>query len=286
MAANVYEMVTERILNQLKEGTIPWQKPWTGSQDGAYNYVSGKAYSVLNQMILKHEDAYLTFKQIQDLGGKLKKGSKSEIVTFWKMLPIEEVNKDGEKVKRVIPFLRYYNVFWIGDTEGIERKDIQRIEHNPEEEAENIINLYMNIENHPSLQRDKTSNRAYYSPLQDKVVVPEIGQYEHVEEYYSTLFHELTHSTGAASRLNRIKIGIAHFGNEEYSKEELVAEIGAATLVNMAGLETEKSFNNSAAYIEGWSKALKDNVKMIVEASSKAAKAVNYILGKKEAVEA
>ena len=286
MAANVYEMVTERILNQLKEGTIPWQKPWTGSQDGAYNYVSGKAYSVLNQMILKHEDAYLTFKQIQDLGGKLKKGSKSEIVTFWKMLPIEEVNKDGEKVKKVIPFLRYYNVFWIGDTEGIERKDIQRIEHNPEEEAENIINLYMNSENHPSLQRDKTSNRAYYSPLQDKVVVPEISQYEHVEEYYSTLFHELTHSTGAASRLNRIKIGIAHFGNEEYSKEELVAEIGAATLVNMAGLETEKSFNNSAAYIEGWSKALKDNVKMIVEASSKAAKAVNYILGKKEAVEA
>jgi antirestriction protein ArdC len=286
MAANVYEMVTERILNQLKEGTIPWQKPWTGSQDGAYNYVSGKAYSVLNQMILKHEDAYLTFKQIQDLGGKLKKGSKAEIVTFWKMLPIEEVNKDGEKVKKVIPFLRYYNVFWIGDTEGIERKDIQRIAHNPEEEAENIINLYMNSENHPSLQRDKTSNRAYYSPLQDKVVVPEIGQYEHVEEYYSTLFHELTHSTGAKSRLNRIKIGIAHFGNEEYSKEELVAEIGAATLVNMAGLETEKSFNNSAAYIEGWSKALKDNVKMIVEASSKAAKAVNYILGKKEAVEA
>lgn len=282
MAANVYEMVTERILNQLKEGTIPWQKPWTGSQDGAYNYVSGKAYSVLNQMILKHEDAYLTFKQIQDLGGKLKKGSKAEIVTFWKMLPIEEVNKDGEKVKKVIPFLRYYNVFWIGDTEGIERKDIQRIAHNPEEEAENIINLYMNSENHPSLQRDKTSNRAYYSPLQDKVVVPEIGQYEHVEEYYSTLFHELTHSTGAKSRLNRIKIGIAHFGNEEYSKEELVAEIGAATLVNMAGLETEKSFNNSAAYIEGWSKALKDNVKMIVEASSKAAKAVNYILGKKE----
>lgn len=286
MTANVYEMVTERILNQLKEGTIPWQKPWTGSQDGAYNYVSGKAYSVLNQMILKHEDAYLTFKQIQDLGGKLKKGSKAEIVTFWKMLPIEEVNKDGEKVKKVIPFLRYYNVFWIGDTEGIERKDIQRIAHNPEEEAENIINLYMNSENHPSLQRDKTSNRAYYSPLQDKVVVPEIGQYEHVEEYYSTLFHELTHSTGAKSRLNRIKIGIAHFGNEEYSKEELVAEIGAATLVNMAGLETEKSFNNSAAYIEGWSKALKDNVKMIVEASSKAAKAVNYILGKKEAAEA
>ena len=282
MSANVYEMVTERILNQLKEGTIPWQKPWTGSQDGAYNYVSGKAYSVLNQMILKHEDAYLTFKQIQDLGGKLKKGSKAEIVTFWKMLPIEEVNKDGEKVKKVIPFLRYYNVFWIGDIEGIERKEVERIAHDPEEEAENIVNLYMSSDNHPTLERERTSNRAYYSPLLDKVVVPEIGQFQYIEEYYSTLFHELTHSTGSKSRLNRIKIGVAHFGNEEYSKEELVAEIGAATLVNIAGLETEKSFNNSAAYIEGWSKALKDNVKMIVEASSKAAKAVNYILGKKE----
>ncbi len=286
MAANVYEMVTERILDQLKKGTIPWQKPWTGSQDGAYNYVSRKAYSVLNQMILKHEDAYLTFKQIQDLGGKLKKGSKSEIVTFWKILPIEEVNKDGEKVKKNIPFLRYYNVFWIGDTEGIERKEVQRIQHNPEEEAENIINLYMNSDNHPTLQRDKTSNRAYYRPITDTVVVPEIGQFEHIEEYYSTLFHELTHSTGSASRLNRIKVGIAHFGNEEYSKEELVAEIGAATLVNMAGLETKKSFNNSAAYIEGWSRALRDNVKMIVEASGKAAKAVDYILGKRTTTEA
>ena len=279
--ADVYEIITNRILEQLEKGTIPWHKPWTGGKDGAYNYITGKAYSVLNQMILAHADAYLTFKQVQELGGKVKKGAKSEIVTFWKILPIEDTDKEGNKVKKHIPFLRYYPVFWIGDTEGIERKEIKRTEHDPIEEAENIVNLYMTSENHPKLERLEISNKAYYRPSTDTVVVPEIGQFEEIAEYYSTLFHELTHSTGHYTRLNRLT-ATAHFGNEEYSKEELVAEIGAATLVNIAGIETSKSFNNSAAYIEGWSRALKENKKMIVEASSKANKAVNYILGKKE----
>ena len=278
---DVYQLITDRILEQLEQGIIPWHKPWTGGLDEAYNYKTRKAYSVLNQMLLRHADAYLSWKQIQELGGKVKKGAKSEIVTFWKILPIEEEREDGTKVKKCIPFLRYYPVFWIGDVEGIERKDIQRVAHDPVEEAENIVNLYMTSENHPTLNRDKTSNRAFYSPLMDSVTVPEIGQFKEISEYYSTLFHELTHSTGHKSRLNRLE-KTAFFGNEEYSKEELVAEIGAATLTNMAGLETAKSFKNSAAYIQGWSSKLKENKRMIVEASSKANKAVNYILGKKD----
>ena len=277
---DIYEEITKRILEQLDQGIIPWNKPWTGTPEGAYNYVSKKAYSFLNQMLLKHEDAYLSWKQIQDLGGKVKKGAKSEIVTFWKVLPVEVEDKDGNKVEKKIPFLRYYNVFWIGDCEGIERKELKRRELEPEQEAENIVNLYMNSDNHPTLIRDKASDRAYYSPLRDQVVVPEIGQFQHIAEYYSTLFHELTHSTGYKTRLDRLKVGIAHFGNEEYSKEELVAEIGAASLVNIAGLETEKSFKNSASYIQGWASALREDKKMIVEASSKAAKAVDYILGR------
>lgn len=284
MAKDVYQMITDRILEQLEQGTIPWHKPWTGGIDGAYNYTTKKSYSVLNQMILAHADAYLTFKQVQDLGGKVKKGAKAEIVTFWKILPVDDVDKDGNKIKKNIPFLRYYPVFWIGDTEGIERKDIKRTELDPIEEAEKIVDTYMNSDNHPTLERSKTSDKAYYSPSLDKVVVPEIGQFTEISEYYSTLFHELTHSTGSKTRLNRIT-ETAHFGSEEYSKEELVAEIGAATLVNMAGIETQKSFKNSAAYIQGWSKALRENKKMIVEASGKANKAVNYILGKKEAAE-
>ena len=275
---SIYEIITDRILAQLKAGVVPWHKPWTDGQDGAYNYVTGRAYSVLNQMLLSHADAYLSWKQMQELGGKVKKGAKSEIVTFWKVYPIEEEDNNGNKVKKNIPLLRYYTVFWIGDTEGIERKEIKRVTLDPVQEAENIVNKYMTSANHPALERDTTSNRAYYSPTSDKVVCPTIEQFKEISEYYSTLFHELTHSTGHTTRLNRLT-ATAHFGNEEYSKEELVAEIGAATLVNMAGIETNKSFNNSAAYIEGWSRALKDNVKMIVEASSKAAKAVDYILG-------
>lgn len=282
---NIYEIITNRILEQLNQGVIPWQKPWTGGIDGAYNYTTGKAYSVLNQMLLKHADAYLSFKQIQDLGGKVKKGAKAEIVTFWKPLPVEMEDKDGNKVKKTIPFLRYYNVFWIGDTEGIERKEVKVTPHDPIAEAEQIVDTYLNSENHPTLVNDKTSDRAYYSPLRDQVVVPKMDQFSRIEEYYSTLFHELTHSTGHSTRLNRLT-ATAHFGNEEYSKEELVAEIGAATLVNMAGIETTASFNNSASYIEGWSRQLKDNVKMIVEASSKADKAVKYILGQTETAEA
>ena len=286
MAKDVYEIITERILEQLDKGIVPWHKPWTGGHDGAYNYVTGRSYSILNQFLLKHNDAYLTFKQVQDLKGKVKKGAKSEIVTFWKVLPIEVEDQDGNKVKKNIPYLRYYTVFWIGDTEGIERKENARTEIlNPAEEAENIVNLYMNSENHPTLVRDKQSDRAYYTPTIDQVVVPMIEQFTDIAEYYSTLFHELTHSTGYKTRLNRLT-NTAFFGNEEYSKEELVAEIGAATLVNMAGLETKSSFNNSAAYIESWSRALRENKKMIVEASSKANKAVNYILGKTATEEA
>lgn len=278
---DVYQIITDRILEQLEQGIIPWHKPWTGGLDGAYNYKTRKAYSVLNQMLLRHADAYLSWKQIQELGGKVKKGAKSEIVTFWKILPIEEEQEDGTKVKKNIPLLRYYPVFWIGDVDGIERKDEQRVAHDPVEEAEAIVNTYMTSENHPKLERDSTSDRACYSPFLDRVICPEIGQFKEISEYYSTLFHELTHSTGHSSRLNRLE-KTAFFGNEEYSKEELVAEIGAATLVNMAGLETAKSFNNSAAYIQGWSSKLRENKRMIVEASSKANKAVNYILGRKD----
>ena len=104
-------------------------------------------------------------------------------------------------------------------------------------------------------------------------------QYKAINEYYSTTFHELTHSTGHKNRLNRLQTGaVAAFGGEEYSKEELVAEIGSASLMNMLGIETTKTFRNSAAYIQSWLKVLKNDNKFIVSAASKAEKAVNYIL--------
>lgn len=278
MRKSVYEMITERIIEQLENGVIPWQKPWTGTYSGAYNRISNKPYSLLNQMILKHNGEYATFKQWSDLGGKIRKGEKSEVVTFWKIQQIEEENENGEKVIKQIPLLRYYNVFHISQVDGVEPKEQLKISDlEPIEEAEKIKTDYMNREHLKIFE--KVTNDALYLPIQDYIQVPCKEQYQNIEEFYSTLFHEMVHSTGHKSRLNRSDMqGIVRHGSEKYSKEELTAELGSATLINMLGIETEKSFRNSSAYIQNWLQALKNDNKFIVSASSKAEKAVKYIL--------
>ena len=229
-------------------------------------------------MILKHDGEYATFKQWSDLGGKIRKGEKSEVVTFWKIQPYEEENENGEKVIKQIPLLRYYNVFHISQVDGVEPKEQLKISDlEPIEEAEKIKTEYMNREHLKIFE--KVTNKAFYTPTFDYIEVPCREQYQNIEEFYSTLFHEMIHSTGHKNRLDRLETGAsAHFGGESYSKEELVAELGSATLVNMLGIETEKSFRNSSAYIQNWLQALKNDNKFIVSASSKAEKAVKYIL--------
>lgn len=275
---NVYDMVTDRIIAELEKGNIPWKRPWTGVRSGAYNRISKKPYSIINQMLLKHSGEYASFKQWTDLGGHIRKGEKSEIVVFWKIFESKETNPDtGEIEVKKIPLLRYYNVFHISQVEGVKPLEVPFKEVEPIEEAEKIITMY--IEREHIDFNECVSNEAYYSPLQDKVVVPLKEQYNLVNEYYSTTFHELTHSTGHKNRLDRLETeAVASFGSEEYSKEELVAEIGSATLMNVTGIETPKTFKNSTAYIQGWLQVLKNDNKFIVSASSKAEKAVNYIL--------
>lgn len=275
---NVYQLVTDRIIDELEKGLIPWEKPWTGVRGGAYNRITKKPYSLLNQMLLKHPGEYATFKQWTELGGKIKKGSKSEIIVFWKILEKEKINDKGEKEKVSIPILKYYNVFHISQVEGVEPLEKPFEEVTPIAKADQIIIDYVAREK--ITFEECKSDKAYYSPTSDRVVVPLKEQYKHINEYYSTTFHELTHSTGHKTRLNRLETGmIASFGSETYSKEELVAEIGAATLLNMLGIETAKTFRNSTAYIQSWLQVLKNDNKFIVSAAGRAEKAVNYILG-------
>lgn len=278
MKKSVYEMITERIIEQLENGVIPWQKPWSGTHSGAYNRISNRPYSLLNQLLLKHGGEYATFKQWSGLGGKIRKGEKSEIVTFWKIQQIEEINEDGEKTIKQLPLLRYYNVFHISQVDGVEPKEQLKISDLESiEEAENIKNEYMHREHLKIFET--VTNKAFYTPTFDYIEVPCKEQYQNIEEFYSTLFHEMIHSTGHKNRLGRLETGAsAHFGSKTYSKEELVAELGSAALVNMLGIETEKSFRNSGAYIQNWLQALKNDNKFIVSASSKAEKAVKYIL--------
>lgn len=283
MAINVYEMVTNRIISELEKGVIPWEKPWSGSANGAFNRITGKPYSFINQMLLTFPGEYATFKQWQSLGGHVKKGEKAEIVVFWKMYQkeLDEIDpKTGKKKVKNIPTLKYYNVFHISQVEGVEPLEVtpatKEIQTN--EDADNIIKGYLNREKVKF--EEIRNNRAYYSPLSDSVVVPEKSQFPEIEEWYSTAFHELTHSTGHRTRLNRLTTGkAAAFGSETYSKEELVAEIGAASIMNLLGMETKHSFRNSAAYIQSWLRVLKDDTKMIVSASSRAQKAVELIIG-------
>ena len=277
---NVYEMVTERIIAELEKGIIPWEKPWTGVRDGAFNRITKRPYSLINQMLLLHRGEYATFKQWSDLGGHVRKGEKSEIVVFWKILDQVEVSEEtGEKEIKKIPLLRYYNVFHVSQVDGVEPLAPEQLNNDitPIETGDKIITDYITRE-HLNFIECK-SNKAYYSPSADTVKVPLKEQYDLINEYYSTTYHELIHSTGHKNRLNRLQTGaIAAFGSEEYSKEELVAEIGSATIMNMLGIETTKTFRNSAAYIQNWLQVLRNDNKFIVSVSSKAEKAVNYIM--------
>lgn len=281
MSINVYELVTNRIIEQLENNIVPWEKPWSGTLDGAFNRVSKKPYSILNQMLLKYNGEYATFKQWQELGGHIRKAEKSEIIVFWKMYPIKEKQDDGTEIIKTIPLLKYINVFHISQVDGVEPLK-QKVTHDiePIDKAEKILNDYWNREN-ITIEHVK-GDKAFYSPMFDKIQLPLFEQFKQSEEYYSTAFHESVHSTMKTSRCNRQedrKGKVVSFGSEEYSKEELVAEVGSAQLMNMVGIETTKSFRNSTAYIQSWLKVLRNDNKFIVSASSKAEKAVNYILG-------
>lgn len=282
-------MVTDRVVEQMKKGIIPWHRPWTGTA-GTINYVSRKPYSLLNQMLLGREGEWLTFHQLKELGGSIKKGAKSGMVVFYTKYAFkrELIGDDGkvEVEERTIPVLRYYNVFHVDDCEGVESKIKEKpaaVATEPIEEAEIIVNGYVGRESGLTFKNDKPSNRAYYSPSNDTVVVPMLSQYAEVEEYYSTTFHELVHSTMKKERCDRTKENVmSTFGSKNYSREELVAELGSAMLCTKTGLDSEKAFENSVAYIQGWLKALSNDNKMIVWAAARAESAARYIIGEKE----
>jgi len=273
MKESLYEIITNRIIDELEQGIIPWRKPWIASGQ-AISHVTGKPYSLLNQMLLGHGGEYVTFKQVQDEGGRVKKGAKAQMVVFWKWIEQED---EETKEKKKIPYLRYFNVFHIDQCEGIKAKHAEPLPQavEPNAAAEAIIADYLKRSGVKLIHEE--GNRAFYRPSSDSVTLPLIDQFRNTAEYYGTAFHELTHSTGHESRLNRLHT-VAAFGSEDYSKEELIAEIGAAALVNHAGLETANSFRNSAAYVQNWLKVLRDDKRFIVSAAGKAEKAVNLIL--------
>ena len=286
---DLFQIITDRIVAELEQGVIPWQKPWSGAQ-GAISHTTGKRYSLLNQMLLGWRSGeFITFKEAQREGGHIKRGEKASMIVFWKFLECAKrdendnvlMGSDGKPETELVPLLRYYNVFHIDQCEGIQprfEEDTAPGEAlSPNAAADKIVEDYIHRSGVKLIVQH--GDRAFYSPMTDSVTVPELAQFSSIAEYYSTLFHELTHSTGHVSRLNRLSKE-ASFGSEAYSKEELVAELGAAFLVSHVGLETAGSFRNSAGYIQSWLKALREDKRLIVSAAGKADKAVEMILNR------
>ena len=266
MSNKVYEIVTEKILASLENGCVPWHKPWSGG-GLPMNLKSKKAYRGVNVFMLslqgRQSRYWLSYKQATEMGGQVRKGEKSTLVVFWKRLKVDD-KATGEK--KIIPMLRYYSIFNLDQIDGIEDPDKLTLgEHKPIAEAETIV---ANMPNRPEIQHKE--QRAFYAHDRDLVNMPLPESFDGAEEYYSTLFHELGHSTRHKSRLDREK--------NNYAQEELVAEMTSAFLCGVTGIES-KTLDNSAAYINTWRKRISDDPRLVVTAGAQAQKASDYIQG-------
>lgn len=277
---NVYEIVTSQIIEQLEKGSVPWRKPWTTQEP--CNLVSQRPYRGINTFLLSAagfpSPYWLTYAQAVKLGGNVKKGEHGHIVVFWN-IGQEKLNPKNGKLQK--PFLlRYYRVFNLSQTEGIQSK-LGVTDHAP---VPDIAACDSIVSAMPKLPQITQGDKAAYSPMRDCVIMPARTVFDTSEGYYATLFHELTHSTGHTSRLNRegITNASANFGSEVYSKEELIAEMGAAMLCGVTGI-SPVTLENSAAYLRSWIGVLKGDSKLIVTAASAAQKAADYIRGVKAA---
>jgi len=291
MNSTVYSIITDKIVKMIEtEKVLPWNKPWNSNFEIPRNFVTKKPYRGFNVFFLAMSGwdcpYWATFNQIKAKGGSVKEGEKGSLVVFWNPVITKkndlvdstyEDDSDTEKEETTDKkyfMLRYYTVFNIRQTSIVWEapKNENEIEFTPIEKCETIVKEYKTC---PVI--NENGSGASYNTSTDEVKMPKKEKFHSVEEYYSTLFHELTHSTGSESRLKRFKTGeIGIFGSEVYSKEELIAEMGASFLCGLTGIEN-KTINNSAAYIQGWVKKLKDDNTLIIKASSAAQKSTDYI---------
>ena len=286
---SIYQTVTDRIISSLKAGVIPWEKPWKSPRyaGGPFprNFYTGKPYRGINVLLLWSSEYnspfWLTFKQAQALKGSVRKGEHGTPIVFYKQLP-EHAKKDDEATSEDerVPFvLCHYTVFNVEQCDGLTLPEISQPAIAPEiDEDELCESIVTGWENRPALHLNSpTEYRAYYRPSTDSVHMPARSRFVDAPHYYSTLFHELVHSTGHESRLHRT-FG-DRFGDELYSKEELVAEMGAAFLCAIAGIANEHTDRNTTAYIQNWIAKLEEDNRLIVHAAANAQRAVDLILG-------
>lgn len=281
---DVYQMITDLIIKQLESGVIPWRTPWKGPASVPMNMISKKKYRGFNlwalSAVAQNYDCpfFLSYNQAKMLGGNVIKGERGFPVVFWQIFKATQENENGSTEDKTIPLLKYYTVFNFKQTEGIEESKLPKWEahvheFNPIAQADMVVR---NWTDRPPIHYK--GDRAFYSPSQDSVTIPDPKNFFKDEYFYSTLFHELVHSTGHKSRTDRHSTQKNHsFGSKDYSFEELVAEMGASFFCGMLGIEGE-TIDQSSAYIQSWIKNLQNDKKILMQASSQAQRAVDYIL--------
>lgn len=285
---DIYQTVTDRITALLEAGTCPWKKSWSAGTGMPRNLVSKKEYRGINPFLLSampySSPYWVTYNQAVSLGGHVKRGEKSSLVVFWKMLDKKASDQDEDTTAKhgKIPMLRFYNVFSTEQCDGLtippEPEETVN-EFTPIEKAEQIVQGYKGA---PVFQYG--GNRAFYRPSDDTVTIPHPHTFDRSESFYAVLAHELGHSTGAKHRLARKEVvELNTFGSHDYSVEELVAEFTASFLCAHAGISSE-TIDMSASYIDGWLSVLKGpkgDKKMLVVAAARAQAATDLILSRR-----
>lgn len=264
---DVYQSVTDRILAELEKGVVPWRQPWVGGYP--INVRTGRPYRGVNVFLLGlapyGDPRWGTYKAIKEAGGQVREREQGTRIILWK--PVTKKRTAEGETDETYRLLRIYSVFNAEQADGLPAFQTE-YENEPIERAQQVVDGYQG----PGVLYG--GDRAYYSPPKDLVRCPELGQFTSAEAFYGTLFHELVHSTGHEKRLARIEPAL--FGSDPYAREELVAEMGAAMLCGMAGIDNH---DESASYVGGWLKRLENDRKFVVQAAQLAQRACDLILG-------
>lgn len=279
----IYQSVTDRIIEALERGVVPWRKPWHSGSTLPANALFNRPYRGVNILLLSlapfTDHRWLTFHQASQLGGKVCKGEKSTTIVFWKQWETKETDPETGEVKtKRLPLLKTFSVFNVEQCSDLKVAPLPKVEILPEsariDRAESILR---SMPNPPTIGFG--GNSAWYRPSDDHVQLPVLSKFESADAFYATLAHELTHSTGHEKRLNRAGVTEAiQFGSESYSHEELVAELGSAFIAAAASLD-HRLIDNAASYINGWLTVLKAEPKLVVIAAAQAQRAVDHIYG-------
>src|SRR5579875_2749714 len=286
---DVYSIVTEKIVNLLQSGVVPWRRPWT-STGLPRNLITKKPYRGINYFLLSASKFvspfWLTMRQANELGGSIRKGEESTIVTFWKIDDAKQneteeldVEPKDEKNRRrfVLRFYRVWNLEQCILPQAVLDK-LPKMETHQHDQIEAVEKIIAGMPNPPEIVRG--GSKALYSPITDRITLPPRELFISAEEEAATETHELIHSVGHEKRLAREGIcEAAPFGSPVYSKEELCAELGAAYLCAEAGI-SNAVIANQAAYVAGWLKKLRDDRKLLIHAAAQAQRAADFILNR------